>query len=146
MDVYTFYPEVLVRWMERIADGRPPMVFGNGEQTMDLVYTEDVARASLCAAEASVGEGAYNVGSGTETSLLGLAVALLEAMDSGLSVDFGPERGLGNVGRRLADVGAAERDLGFRAQVPLVEGLRRLVAWWRPLREEIAATRVLASS
>lgn len=146
MDVYSFYPEVLVRWMERIADGRPPIVFGNGEQTMDLVYTEDVARANINAAESSVCEGAYNVASGTETSLLALAVSLLEAMDSDLSVEFAPERQGSRTGRCLGDIASAERDLGFRAQMPLDQGLRRLVAWWRPLREEIAADRVLAAS
>jgi UDP-glucose 4-epimerase len=88
----------------------------------------------------------YNVGSGTETSLLALAVALLAAMGSDISVEFGSERRADGVVRHLADVTEAERDLGFRAQVQLEEGLRRLVAWWRPLREEIAAARVLASS
>lgn len=146
MDVHGLYTEVLVRWMERIADGRPPIVFGNGEQTMDFVYTEDVARANISAAESAVCEGVYNVASGTETSLLALAVSLLEAMDSDLSVEFGPERRVNGVARRLADVAAAERDLAFRAQMPLEEGLRRLVEWWRPLREEIAAARVLAAS
>jgi UDP-glucose 4-epimerase len=146
MDVWGLYTEVLVRWMERIADGRPPIVFGNGEQTMDYVYTEDVARANLSAAESSVCQGVYNVATGTETSLLALAVTLLGAMDSDVPVEFGSERKVSGVGRHLADVTAAQRDLGFRAQVSLDEGLRRLVAWWRPLREEIAAHRVLASS
>jgi UDP-glucose 4-epimerase len=67
-------------------------------------------------------------------------------MGSDISVEFGCERKANKVVRHLADVTAAERDLGFRAQVPLEEGLRKLVAWWRPLREEIAAARVLASS
>jgi UDP-glucose 4-epimerase len=146
MDVHGLYTEVLVRWMERIADGRPPLVYGNGEQTMDFVYTADVARANVCAAEASVGEGVYNVASGCETSLLALAVALLDAMGSDLAVEFGPERKVNGVARRLADTAAAARDLGFRAEMPLEEGLRRLVAWWRPLREEIAAARVVAAS
>lgn len=146
MDVHGLYTEVLVRWMERIADGRPPLVYGNGEQTMDFVYTSDVARANIYAAESAVREGVYNVASGTETSLLALAVALLAAMDSKLSVEFGPERKVNAVTRRLADTAAAARDLGFRSEMPLDEGLRRLVSWWRPLREEIAAARVVAAS
>ncbi|MDQ4490345.1 NAD-dependent epimerase/dehydratase family protein [Sinomonas sp. ASV486] len=146
MDVHGLYTEVLVRWMERIADGRPPLVYGNGEQTMDFVYTADVARANILAAESSVREGVYNVASGSETSLLALAVALLEAMDSKLSVEFGPERTVNAVARRLADTTAAARDLGFRAEMPLGLGLRRLVSWWSPLREQIAAARVVAAS
>jgi UDP-glucose 4-epimerase len=146
MDVHGLYTEVLVRWMERIADGRPPLIFGDGLQTMDFVFTRDIARANLLAATADLHEGVYNIASGTETSLLQLAEALLRAMDSDLSVEHGPERAVNGVTRRLADTSAAERDLGFTAEVGLDEGLRELVEWWRPLREEIAAGRALVNS
>ena len=73
MDVHGVYTEVLVRWMERIADGRPPLIFGDGLQTMDFVYTEDIARANLLAMSSDVVEGVYNVAAGEETSLLDLA-------------------------------------------------------------------------
>lgn len=146
MDVHGLYTEVLVRWMERIADGQPPLIFGDGEQTMDFVQTRDIARANVLAAGSRVVEGAYNVASGTETSLLDLARALLAAMDSDLPVVHGPERAVNGVARRLADVSAARRDLGFEAQIGLEDGLRDLVAWWRPLRVEIAAGRPLAAT
>ncbi|WP_295122158.1 NAD-dependent epimerase/dehydratase family protein [uncultured Leifsonia sp.] len=146
MDVHGLYTEVLVRWMERIADGKPPLIFGDGLQTMDFVFTRDIARANLLAATADVQEGFYNIASGTETSLLGLAEALLEAMGSDLEVEHGPERAVNGVTRRLADTSAAQRDLGFTAEVPLAEGLRELVDWWRPLREEIAAGRAMVAS
>src|SRR3954452_13290407 len=45
MDIHGVYTEVLVRWMERVVAGLPPLIFGNGDQTMDFVYTEDIARA-----------------------------------------------------------------------------------------------------
>jgi UDP-glucose 4-epimerase len=131
MDVYGVYTEVLVRWMERIAAGLPPLIFGDGAQTMDFVFTEDVARANVLAIGSDVVEGSYNVASGVETSLLELAKALLRAMDSDLDVEFGPERPVNGVTRRLADTSAAARDLGFEAVVGLDEGLRRLVDWWR---------------
>ena len=146
MDVHGLYTEVLVRWMERIADGKPPLIFGDGLQTMDFVFTRDIARANMLAASSDLTEGVYNIASGIETSLLGLAEALLEAMDSDLSVEHGPERAVNGVTRRLADVSAARDDLGFVAEVPLSEGLRELVAWWRPLRDEIAAGRPLVTS
>ncbi len=146
MDVHGLYTEVLVRWMERIADGRPPLIFGDGRQTMDFVFTRDIARANILAATSDVTEGVYNIASGSETSLLGLAEALLEAMDSDLEVEHGPERAVNGVTRRLADTSAAQRDLGFTAEVPLADGLRELVEWWRPLREEIAAGRPLVTS
>jgi UDP-glucose 4-epimerase len=141
MDVHGLYTEVLVRWMERIADGLPPMIFGDGLQTMDFVFTEDIARANLLAVASKVVDGVYNVASGTETSLLELARALLRVMESDLDVEFGPERAVNGVVRRLADVESAATDLGFTARVGLEEGLRRLVEWWRPLREEISVGR-----
>ena len=146
MDVHGLYTEVLVRWMERIADGKPPLIFGDGLQTMDFVFTRDIARANVLAATSDVAEGTYNIASGTETSLLGLAEALLEAMDTDLPVEHGPDRAVNGVARRLADISVARRDLHFEAEVSLADGLRELVSWWRPLREEIAAGRPLVPS
>ena len=145
MDVHGLYTEVLVRWMERIADGKPPLIFGDGLQTMDFVYTTDIARANILAAQSDVTDGVYNVADGEETSLLGLAQALLRAMDSDLSVEHGPDRAVNGVVRRLADTKAARTDLAFETRVGLEEGLRELVEWWRPQREEIAAGRTEVS-
>ncbi|GAA1784869.1 NAD-dependent epimerase/dehydratase family protein [Pseudarthrobacter sulfonivorans] len=141
MDVHGLYTEVLVRWMERIMDGKPPLIFGSGLQTMDFVFTADVARANVLAATSDVSQGIYNVASGTETSLLEMAQALLRVMGSDLTVEHGPDRLVNGVVRRLADTTAARQDLGFKAEVELEEGLRELVSWWKPLREEIAASR-----
>ncbi|QCP00404.1 NAD-dependent epimerase/dehydratase family protein [Arthrobacter sp. 24S4-2] len=142
MDVHGLYTEVLVRWMERIADGQPPMIFGDGRQTMDFIHTRDVARANILAAGSGAREGVYNIASGEETSLLELAQALLRAMDSDLQVEHGPDRAINGVVRRLADTSAARLDLGFTAETGLEDGLRELVDWWRPLRSEIAASRL----
>jgi len=141
MDVHGLYTEVLVRWMERIADGKPPLILGDGRQTMDFVCVPDIARANILAAQSEVVDGDYNIASGTETSLLELAEALLGVMDSDLGVEHGPERAVNGVTRRLADTTAAERDLGFTAEIGLQEGLRMLVDWWAPLRDEIGADR-----
>jgi UDP-glucose 4-epimerase len=146
MDVHGLYTEVLVRWMERIADGKPPLIFGDGRQTMDFVCVPDIARANVLAAQSDIVEGTYNIASGTETSLLQLAEALLRVMGSGLGVEFGPARTVNNVARRLADVSAAERDLGWRSSIGVEEGLAQLVEWWRPLREEISAGRTAVVS
>lgn len=145
MDVHGLYTEVLVRWMERISDGLPPLIFGDGSQTMDFAYTEDIARANVLAALSDIDEGVYNIASGSETSLLELADALLRVMDSPLSVEHGPERAVNGVARRLADTSAAWSDLGFRTEVGVEDGLRELVKWWAPQRESIAAGRAVAS-
>jgi UDP-glucose 4-epimerase len=120
--------------MERIEAGQPPLILGDGTQTMDFVFTEDIARANLAAASSDVTDEVYNIGSGAETSLLELAAALLRVMGSDLPVEFGPPRGVNAVPRRLADVSRAAEHIGWKAEVGLEQGLERLVTWWRAER------------
>jgi UDP-glucose 4-epimerase len=134
MDIYGLYTEVLIRWMERIEAGQPPLILGDGQQTMDFVFTEDIARANLAAAASDVTDEIFNIGTGTETSLVELAQTLLAVMGSELALEYGAARGVNAVTRRLADVSQAEKRLGWRAQVGLEEGLKRLVSWWRAQR------------
>lgn len=134
MDVHGAYTEVFIRWMERIARGEPPLIFGDGAQTMDFVFVDDIARANLLAAEASVTDQVFNVASGVETSLNELAFALLRVMGSDLKPEYGPERKVNPVPRRLAHIDNAARALGFTAQVSLEQGLEKLVEWWRAAR------------
>ena len=134
MDVHGAYTEVLVRWMERIAAGEPPLIFGDGLQTMDFVCVPDIARANVLAAEAGVTDTVFNIASGVETSLRELAEALLRVMGSDLEIEYGPERAVNRVPRRLADTSAARRELGFEAEIGLEEGLQMLVRWWRDKR------------
>ncbi len=131
MDIHGKYTEVLIRWMERIAAGQPPLIFGDGAQTMDFVYIEDVALANILALQSDVNDDVFNVASGVETSLNDLATALLKVMGSDLKPEYGPERAVNPVSRRLADTSKAARLLGFEAQIGLEDGLSRLVDWWR---------------
>jgi UDP-glucose 4-epimerase len=130
MDIYGVYTEVLIRWMERIVAGQPPLIFGDGEQTMDFVYIEDIARANILAAKADITDEVFNIASGVETSLNDLAHSLLKVMGSDLQPEYKPERKVNPVQRRLADVSKAKELLEFEAQVSLEEGLSRLVTWW----------------
>jgi UDP-glucose 4-epimerase len=138
MDVHGAYTEVLVRWMERIARGEPPLIFGDGLQTMDFVCVPDIARANILAAEADVSDRVFNVASEVETSLNDLAEALLRVMGSDQSIEYGPERSINGVTRRLADTSAARDALGFSAEIDIDEGLTQLVEWWRENRLEDA--------
>jgi UDP-glucose 4-epimerase len=144
MDTHGVYTEVLVRWMERIDNGLPPLIFGDGSQTMDFVEVSDIARANVAAARADVTDEVYNVACGAETSLRELAETLLSVMGSDLRIEYGPERAVNGVTRRLADTSKARRDLGFEAEVDLEAGLTRLVAWYRAAREAGTAPLVKA--
>lgn len=138
MDLHGKYTEVLIRWMDRIAAGQPPLILGDGTTTMDFVYIEDIARANVLSLLSDVEDDVFNVASGVETSLNDLADALLRVMDSDLRPEYGPERKVNPVSRRLADTSKAEKMLGFKATVDLDEGLRRLVEWWKVNREFIS--------
>jgi len=131
MDIYGAYTEVLIRWMDRIASGKPPIIMGDGRQTMDFVFVEDIARANLLAAKSKVSDEVFNVASGMEISLAELADSLLRVMGSNLKPEYGPARTVAAVSRRLAETKNARNRIGFEAQVNLDEGLRRLVTWWQ---------------
>jgi UDP-glucose 4-epimerase len=135
MDIHGKYTEVLIRWMERISAGQPPLIMGDGKATMDFVYIEDVAFSNILALKSAVTDDVFNVARGEETSLNDLAAALLRVMRSNLKPEYGPERTVNPVSRRLADVTKAERLLGFRAKVGLEEGLGRLIGWWYAQRK-----------
>jgi UDP-glucose 4-epimerase len=130
MDVTGAYTEVFVRWLDCVDRGVPPQIHGDGSATMDFVYVEDIARANILAMRSAADDAVYNVAGGTETSLLGLWEAIQEVTGAHhLCPQFQPPRKVNPVPRRLADTNRAREELGFVAEVSLVEGLRRLAAW-----------------
>ena len=135
MDTEGKYTEVLVRWMERIEDGLGPIIYGDGNQTMDFVDVRDVARANILAAKSESTDEVFNVASGTETSLVDLAYTLLDVMGrSDLEVVHEAERAVNPVPRRLADISKADAVLGFKSEIDLKCALQELVEWWRSVK------------
>lgn len=132
MDIYGKYTEVLIRWYHLIKEGKQPLIYGDGKQTMDFIYVEDVARANILALKGKVTDEVFNVATGIETSLEELCWSLLKAMRSDLKAQYIPlpdERKKVEVGRRMADVSKARHLLGFEAKVSLEEGLKKLIHW-----------------
>jgi UDP-glucose 4-epimerase len=130
MDVTGAYTEVFVRWLDCIDRNEPPQIHGDGSATMDFVYVEDIARANLLALTAPLYDRVYNIASGVETSLLQLWQTLRAVTGAHhLSPEFRPPRKVNPVPRRLADTTRAREELGFNAEIPLADGLRRLIAW-----------------
>jgi UDP-glucose 4-epimerase len=129
MDMEGVYTEVMIRWMDAIEAGTPPQIFGDGSQSMDFVFIEDVARANLLALESDVCDEVFNVGTGTSTTLRELCALLLRLTGSRLEPEFREKRKMGDAAVRRAGVEKAERLLGFKAAVGLADGVRSLIAW-----------------
>lgn len=138
MDAFGKYTEVLIRWLDRLDNGERPKNLGDGNTAMDYIFSEDVARANMMAAKSNVSDAVLNIASGTKTTLLQLLQVLLKVTGhTDVKPEFHPERKINPVSHRLADTSSAAKMLGFRAQVGLEEGLRRLVEW----RKEVIATK-----
>lgn len=130
MDVFGKYTEVLIRWLDCLDRGEAPKIHGDGSTSMDMIYSEDIARANVLAAKSELVDEVFNIGSGRETTLLQLLQTLLKVTGhEDVQPEFQPLRKVNPVPRRLADVSKARKMLGFEAQISLEEGLRRLVAW-----------------
>jgi len=113
---------VVAIFFGRLAAGEAPRIFGDGRQTRDYVYAGDVAAATLAAA--GHGGGVFNVGTGIETSVVDLYDLCRRVAGSSLEAEEAPAR-LGELQRSVLDVALAERELGWRAETPLEDGLRR---------------------
>jgi len=117
---------VVAIFLERLADGKPTTIFGDGTQSRDFVYVDDVVEAML----AAVGRegGPYNVGTGEPTTIYELHDAAARIAGVGAEPSHEEAR-LGDVHRSVLDVSRIERELGWRPQVSLGDGLQRTWAW-----------------
>ena len=129
MDMVGLYTEVLIRWLDAIDAHQPPLIFGDGRQSMDFVYVKDVARANILATQSDVSDEVFNVGTGTQTSLKELCDLLLRLMNSPLQPEYREARKVANVRARRAATEKAAKLLGFNANVSLAEGLQELIRW-----------------
>jgi UDP-glucose 4-epimerase len=112
--------------LKRIASGQPPVINGDGGQSFDFVYVDDVAGATVQAMASDVVDETFNVGSGEEKTVRDVVFALLELCESPLQPEFRAVQV--PMVRRVGSSEKAARLLDWRAQVPLREGLRRVVA------------------
>lgn len=115
-------------FLGRLLEGRPATIFGDGSQTRDYVYAGDVARAMLAATERD--GGVYNIGTGSETSAVELYDACLLAAGATLAAEVAPAR-FGELQRSVLDVSLAARELGWRPELTLADGLRATWDWIR---------------
>ena len=137
------YIAVIMKMLDRLDQGLPPVIEGTGEQSFDFVYVTDVAEANLCAARSSA-SGPYNIGAGTKTSIRELAELLLEITGSDLEIEYTEQRSA-FVNQRLGSTELARTELGFEATVPLRDGLRRVIEWRAAHIDEVAVRQAEAA-
>lgn len=125
------YAAVIPLFILALLEGRSPVIYGDGRQTRDFAYVENVVQANLLAAHAPQASGqVINVGSGTAINLLDLLDELNRILGTDIRPRFQPPRA-GDVRDSLADISRARELLGYQPAVSLAEGLRRTVDYYR---------------
>jgi UDP-glucose 4-epimerase len=130
MDYKGTYVSVIMKVLDRIEAGEAPVIFGDGSQAYDFVHVADVARANILALKSDATDEFFNIGMGVRTTINELVHLLLELTGSELEPEFRPEE-QSFVTERLGSTEKAEQLLGFRATVPLEEGLASVIEWRR---------------
>jgi len=129
------YSGVISRFISALLTGQQPVIYGDGEQSRDFTYIDNIVSANLKAAETTKGLGqVINIANGERISLNQLLKELTTLTGkSDVSVDYQPAR-LGDVKHSLADITRAREWLGYEPQVDLPTGLKKTMDWWRTSR------------
>ena len=122
------YIAVIMKILDRLDQGLPPVVYGDGSQAYDFIYVGDCARANVCAMQSDVTDEMYNVGSGVKTTIKQVAEMLLELTGSDLEIQYEPA-GQTFVKNRVGCPQKAKEQIGFSYDVELKEGLLKLIEW-----------------
>jgi len=123
--VEAYYTSVINHFVERLRAGRPPIIDGRGDQSMDFVHVADLARAVVAALESVQCNLPINIGTGIDTSIATLAKILIEAVGADVEPLFNERDVL--VQRRAADITRAREVLGWEPKISVEEGMRELV-------------------
>ena len=130
---------VISQSIHRILNGRQPLLYDSGDQTRCFTYVDDVVAGTLLASDsdAAIGE-AFNIGSMTETTIgdavdLAIKIANVDSVSRAEAFDTAARYGTSyeDIPRRVPDSTKAQRELGWRLQVDVEEGLRRTIDWAR---------------
>ena len=135
------YIAVIMKMLDAIDKGQGPTIMGDGSEAFDFIAVEDCAKANLCAMNAEIVDRFYNVGTGKRTSLKELAEMIVELTGCEKEINYAPRSQATLVRNRIGDPRRATKDIGFEAKVDLQEGLRRVIAWHRAHKVEVAARR-----
>ena len=134
MDYKGTYVSVIMKVLDRIDQGQPPIIFGDGTQAYDFVHVDDVARANILALKSDATDEFFNVGMGVKTSIDELVARLIEITGTDVRPEYRPQEQM-FVTHRVGSTEKAEQMLDFRARITLDEGLRSVVEWRREDQE-----------
>lgn len=123
--ITAYYTSVINHFVDRLRGGKPPMIDGCGEQSMDFVHVHDIARAVVAAVDAEQDNLPINVGTGVDTSVASLAKILIDAAGMDVTPEFNPRDVW--VTRRAADIARAREVLGWSPTITVEDGMRALV-------------------
>ena len=134
------YIAVIMKILDRLDQGLPPIVYGDGSQAYDFIFVSDCAIANLCALKSDTLETFYNVGMGIQTSIKELTETILKITGSKHKIEYEPA-GTTFVTNRVGSPKKAEAEIGFKAKVSLKGGLERLIEWRKKHKEEVLRRR-----
>ncbi len=130
MDFRSAYITVIMNFLNKIEKGEPPVIFGDGSATIDLVYIADIIKANILALKSNVTNEVFNVSSEKETSLKELLDIILKITGSNLSPVY-QQKGSKLATRSFGCSKKIKKILGFKPKIPLEEGLRKVIAWYK---------------
>ena len=130
------YCGVIAKFFESAMNGEAPRIHGDGEQTRDFTYVDDVVEATLLAGVLSKAEGqVYNVGTGRETTINQLARMIIRVTGAEVEPTYVDRRDIDNIRRRVVNIEKIRRELRWVPSVTIEEGLRRTYQWLKENNE-----------
>jgi UDP-glucose 4-epimerase len=128
MDYEGTYVSVIMKALDRIFDGQPPLIFGDGTQMYDFIYVKDVAKANVLGMKADCVDEFFNIGMGVGTTINELVDMLIELSGSKLKPEYLPQA-QSFVTHRIGSTEKAEHLINFKAETPLLDGLKEVIEW-----------------
>ena len=123
------YVAVIMKVIDRIIQGRPPIIYGDGSQAFDFVFVEDVCRSLLLGMESDLTTESYNISSGNQTSIHALTVMISELLGSDLPFEYRDQDDRGLVVNRVGSTEKAAKQLRFKTATELKDGIREVISW-----------------
>ncbi|MGB9764505.1 MAG: SDR family oxidoreductase [Candidatus Saccharicenans sp.] len=130
-DPHSQYAAAIPIFITRMLAGNPPIIFGDGQQSRDFIYVENVVKANLLAAEAEGFRGeAFNIGSGSRITINELADKINSCLNLSLKPVYAEPRA-GDIKESYADISRAEKFLGFKPEIDFLKGLKLTIEWYK---------------